>query len=44
MLPGERCIRWDDPTLKIEWPLGDIVPAVSGKDAVGSLFAEAELP
>jgi dTDP-4-dehydrorhamnose 3,5-epimerase len=41
---GERCIRWDDPTLKIEWPLGDIVPAVSGKDAVGALFNEAELP
>ena len=44
---GERCIRWDDPTLKIEWPLeklGGITPAVSGKDAVGALFAEAELP
>jgi len=44
---GERCIRWDDPTLKIEWPLeklGGITPAVSDKDAVGALFAEAELP
>jgi dTDP-4-dehydrorhamnose 3,5-epimerase len=41
---GERCIRWDDPTLGIAWPLGEIVPAVSGKDAVGALFVEAELP
>lgn len=42
--PGERCIRWDDPTLAIAWPLDGVVPSVSGKDALGSLFAEAELP
>jgi dTDP-4-dehydrorhamnose 3,5-epimerase len=41
---GERCVRWDDPTLKVAWPLHDITPSVSGKDAAGSLFAEAELP
>jgi len=44
---GERCIRWDDPTLGIEWPLeklGGLLPSVSGKDAKGALFAEAELP
>jgi dTDP-4-dehydrorhamnose 3,5-epimerase len=44
---GERCIRWDDPTLGIEWPLeklDGLMPSVSGKDAQGALFAEAELP
>ncbi len=42
---GERCIRWNDPTLNIAWPLEGIeTPAVSAKDAVGSLFPEAELP
>ena len=42
---GERCVRWDDPTLKIAWPLEGIgTPAVSTKDAVGCLLAEAELP
>jgi dTDP-4-dehydrorhamnose 3,5-epimerase len=44
---GERCIVWDDPTLGIEWPLeklGGVKPAVSGKDAVGARFSEAELP
>lgn len=50
--PGERCIRWDDPDLDIAWPdlldsTGASAPAkplVSPKDALGSLFAEAELP
>ncbi len=45
--PGERCILWNDSTLDIQWPLkalGGIAPAVSGKDAKGSTFLEAELP
>ena len=44
---GERCIVWNDPTLAIDWPLaalGGIAPGVSPKDALGSLFSEAELP
>ena len=41
---GERCVRWNDPTLKIPWPLKGMTPSVSGKDAQGSSFAEAELP
>lgn len=42
---GERCVRWDDPTLGIEWPLeGITTPNVSGKDADGSLLGDAELP
>ena len=42
--PGERCIRWDDPTLNIAWPLEGITPSVSGKDATGSDFLSADLP
>lgn len=41
---GERTIVWNDPTLNIAWPLGDIEPIVSAKDAQGSLFTTAELP
>ena len=41
---GERCIRWNDPTLGIAWPLDTVAPAVSAKDALGCDFAAAELP
>jgi dTDP-4-dehydrorhamnose 3,5-epimerase len=39
----ERCIRWDDPDLAIDWPLAG-EPIVSEKDAKGSFFREADLP
>jgi dTDP-4-dehydrorhamnose 3,5-epimerase len=38
----ERCIRWDDPVLAIDWPL-ESAPVVSAKDAQGRLFADAEM-
>ncbi len=38
----ERCIRWDDPTLAIDWRL-QVTPALSAKDAQGKLLGEAEL-
>jgi len=42
---GERCIRWDDPTLGIAWPLAEIeAPLISPKDAAGSFLHDAELP
>jgi dTDP-4-dehydrorhamnose 3,5-epimerase len=38
----ERCIRWDDPALGIDWGL-EAAPSLSAKDAQGKLLAEAEL-
>lgn len=38
----ERCIRWDDPDIGIDWPAG-VAPKLSAKDAEGTPFAEAEL-
>jgi dTDP-4-dehydrorhamnose 3,5-epimerase len=42
---GERCIRWDDPTLAISWPIEGIGElSISAKDVAGSWFKDAELP
>lgn len=38
----ERCIRWDDPDIGIEWPL-DAPLIVSAKDALGVSLANAEI-
>ena len=41
---GERCIRWDDPTLAIVWPLPKrITPLVSDKDAAAPFLKNAEV-
>jgi len=38
----ERCIRWNDPDLAIDWPTQE--PFLSQKDANGSLLKDADLP
>lgn len=37
----ERCISWNDPDIGIEWPF-DETPKLSGKDAQGAKFMDAE--
>lgn len=37
----ERCIRWNDPAIGIDWPID--TPLLSAKDANGKLLADAEV-
>ncbi len=39
---AERCIRWDDPTLAIDWQLQE-PPTLSAKDQNGKSLKEADL-
>jgi dTDP-4-dehydrorhamnose 3,5-epimerase len=39
---AERCIRWNDPELGIDWPVEE--PFLSGRDAASPFLADAELP
>jgi dTDP-4-dehydrorhamnose 3,5-epimerase len=38
----ERTLLWNDHSIGIDWPLGDIVPILSAKDQVGTSFNLAE--
>lgn len=40
---AERCIRWDDPALGIDWPDAGAAPQVSAKDAQGVSLTQAEV-
>ncbi|OBS31932.1 dTDP-4-dehydrorhamnose 3,5-epimerase [Tepidimonas fonticaldi] len=40
---SERCIRWDDPTIGIEWPSLGMAPLLSAKDQAGRALAQADL-
>jgi dTDP-4-dehydrorhamnose 3,5-epimerase len=37
----ERCLLWNDPQLKIDWPLSD-EPKLAAKDAAGIVLADCE--
>lgn len=40
----ERTLKWDDPTVGIEWPLPKgVAPLLSDKDRAGAVLAEAEV-
>ncbi len=38
----ERCIRWDDPAINIQWPITGS-PSLSAKDQLGVDFSKAEV-
>lgn len=38
----ERCLKWDDPSIGIDWPL-DVEPVLSVKDRDGKALADCEV-
>lgn len=39
----ERTIVWNDPTICVNWPIGDTPPILSPKDEAGKLLSEADI-
>jgi dTDP-4-dehydrorhamnose 3,5-epimerase len=39
----ERSLAWNDPTVGVDWRLGDITPLLSAKDLNGKPLAECEV-
>jgi dTDP-4-dehydrorhamnose 3,5-epimerase len=39
----DRSLRWDDPAIRIDWPLDGLAPIVSPKDQAAPSLADAEL-
>jgi dTDP-4-dehydrorhamnose 3,5-epimerase len=39
----ERAVRWDDPSLAIDWPEPDLARALSAKDLAAPFLADADL-
>ncbi|MEP3421296.1 MAG: dTDP-4-dehydrorhamnose 3,5-epimerase [Erythrobacter sp.] len=37
---AEHTLAWDDPSVGIEWPVSDLDPIISDKDAVGLALAD----
>lgn len=38
----ERCVKWNDPTIGIRWPISGL-PQLSGKDSLGKELSHAEV-
>ncbi|MEL4180648.1 dTDP-4-dehydrorhamnose 3,5-epimerase [Roseateles sp. PN1] len=39
---AEGCVRWDDPTIGIQWPETGVAPVLAEKDAKAPLLADAK--
>lgn len=40
---AERCVRWDDPAIDIDWPQIGCAPILSAKDAAALMLTDATL-
>jgi dTDP-4-dehydrorhamnose 3,5-epimerase len=38
---AERCVRWNDPALGIDWPVLHKAPLLTARDATAPMFAES---
>ena len=41
--PWERTLIWNDPEIKIQWPITDKLPILSPKDEAGNTLSSAEV-